>query len=144
MNWSGNLFYKDLIECHKDYIFGGGYCKDYAKKRQIAMNIVNEISCRSPSGRFLRMIGDEWFEVDVETSLRKTRQALREGAKIKNTEVSKCNKHVENKHAIQETCKFQEELIKSKAGVERKEFVSSCETPTSALSYLKIKEHDGK
>jgi len=104
MSWPGNLFYRELIELHRE-----NYLKanDNSKKQQIAVNIFSEIHCRSPSGRFLMLGENRWVEIDDQIALRKTKQALREGEKSFNTKISKkqvskskfeCNKviHKEN------------------------------------------------
>ena len=142
MNWPGNLFHKDLIECHREHYFSAD---DLPKKRQLAVNIVDEIFSRSPPGRFLKLINDEWLEVDSEAAVRKTRQALREGAKfINNKDVNKRNKCVKNKHSIEETRKYQDELTRFKVDMQHKEFVPNVEKSARALSPLNSKEYDSK
>ena len=143
MNWPGNLFYKYLIEYHRCNYFSG----DNNAKRQVTVDIVNEISSRSPPGRFLKIINDEWVEAGNEIAVQKTRQALREGKFINIlniTNFNKRNKSENNKQAIQKSYKSLEKSNKSKVESQHKEFVSSCETPKSALSHLNSTECNGE
>jgi len=74
----GNLYFRTLVKKHfLQYISS---CKN--DKCKYADLIIDEVSMRSPPGRFLRQNLDtkQWFSIDHKKALDKTRQALREGA----------------------------------------------------------------
>ena len=77
MNWPGNVFYNKLIKCNRHECYIG----DNNTKNQLAACLVNHINSLSPPGRFLKIIDNEWIELEHVLAIRKTRQALREGSK---------------------------------------------------------------
>ena len=76
--WQGNVFYRDLIRCHKlEYVIA-----DPEEQRHIAKRVVDNIRALSPSGRFLEVdkTSGTWHDIGDEKAILKIRQALREGA----------------------------------------------------------------
>jgi len=77
MRWKGNLYFRKWVDRNRQKYLNGD---EYIKKK-IAQSIVDKIGSLSPPGRFLKFDNDGWFEIGNSHALRKTRQALREGAK---------------------------------------------------------------
>ena len=78
MSWEGNLVFKELVERNKKrYHFS-----DKKVKVKVAENIINEIKALSLPRRFLKISSSEWIEIGMDVALKKTRQALRDNAKI--------------------------------------------------------------
>ena len=96
MNWPGNAFYNDLIKHSRREYHSG----DNSTKNQLATGLVHQIRSRSPPGRFLKIIDNDWIELEHGLAIRKTRQALREGAKHPITDVSR---HMKN-HMASKKC----------------------------------------
>lgn len=75
---SGNIYFRNLISNFKrKYVLS-----EPAIKKQITNQVLNIVQGRDPPGRFLRqeVKSGEWIQLDRETALRKTAQALREKA----------------------------------------------------------------
>ena len=75
---SGNIYFRNLISNYKrKYVLS-----EPAIKKQITNQVLNIVQGRHPPGRFLRQEAKsgEWTQLDRETALRKTAQALREKA----------------------------------------------------------------
>jgi hypothetical protein len=75
---SGNIYFRNLIcQFKRKYILS-----EPAIKKQITSQVFHIVRAREPPGRFLRQKAKsgEWTELDRETALRKTAQALREKA----------------------------------------------------------------
>jgi len=75
---SGNIYFRNLIcQFKRKYILS-----EPAIKKQITSQVFHIVRSRDPPGRFLRQKAKsgEWTELDRETALRKTAQALREKA----------------------------------------------------------------
>ena len=81
MYWEGNRFFRTLIESNKSKYLAG----DNRTKQQIAEHIVNTIRYLSPPGKFLEYNkhASGWRDIGNQKAVRKTRQALREGAQSK-------------------------------------------------------------
>ena len=78
MYWEGNKFFRALIEYHKaDYLVGNN-----KTKQEVATKIVQTIRTLKPRGNFLvcHQPSHEWRDIGDIKAIRKTRQALREGA----------------------------------------------------------------
>ena len=78
MFWHGNKYYRSLIEASKnDYIVANN-----TTKQLIAIKIIQEVRELSPPGRFLEFDPSfhQWRDIGEKKAIRKTRQALREGA----------------------------------------------------------------
>ena len=112
MNWQGNLFFQKLVKTYKhDYL----KTIDNKIKRNIASNIIDQI--QSVRGRFLKNCDEEWIEVDHESTLRKTRQALRERVIKKTREAPRQGKKEAN--SKQKKKRSIADRLKSNNGVEK-------------------------
>lgn len=77
MRWKGNVYYRKWVNRYRQQYLNG----DEDNKKKIAQTILDKIGSLSPPGRFLKLDKNGWFEIGKSQALRKTRQALREGAK---------------------------------------------------------------
>lgn len=77
---TGNIYFRNLIASYKrKYVLS-----EPVIKKQITHQVLSVIESRNPPGRFLKQDAEsgEWKELDRDTALRKTAQALREKAPL--------------------------------------------------------------
>lgn len=78
-NHTGNKAFRSFVQAKKyDY----NLTKNKSEKARISQSIVDIVHNLQPKGRFMKAENGVWREVDDATAMKKTSQALREGAPI--------------------------------------------------------------
>merc|ERR1719223_16552 len=108
----GNVYFRELVQRFKyRYIHTPS-----SEKKFITKHIINEIGKRNPPGRFLKQNpeNDLWDTLEIDKTLEKTSQALRENApELRKTFFGGLGKHVKKRKDAQTIDQVEKNLLNS-------------------------------